>query len=253
MSYYKQLGIGISSYNRPTEIQRLVKSIEHYTHAPYRLWIVDGFSAQATLRELKAIENAGRATVIYSQHWTGAGFNVFNALLDIAQEYREECPYFVRLDDDLEITTDGWEEQIISIMDSDPAVGLICCKRGNVRFPPSNEGYIRQCKAEFIALRSAILPVVGRFIERDDKGNILAYSMDSEFTERLGYYGYKIRQIPDVYTCPADCGTESRRSSFAGECEVLDAAMANAQEFWGNIEKRRADFMGADKIENSLA
>jgi len=249
---YSMLGIGISSYNRPDELLRLVSSIENHTTVPYRLWIVDGFSSQQTLRVLRNLESSGRAEVRYRDHWRGAGYDVFNDLLKIAQEYRGECPYFVRIDDDCVITKDGWDAEIIAALDSDPRVGLVSCEKCNVRFPLSPEGYVRQVKAEFMAIRSAIINEVGFFIERDANEEIIAYSMDSEWMERLGYYGWKIKLIEDVYDAP-NCGTDKRIASFAGNKERAQAQIQKSVDLWHKIEVAKARFLSPEIMDNSLA
>jgi len=249
MAIMKMLGIGVPSFNRGAQLLKLVESIEANTNAPYRLWIVDDFSDQKTQRVLAFLEKQGQATIIRKQHRPLAGFDTFNHVLDIAQQYQDECPYFVKLDDDLEIITKGWDDLIIKILDEEPKT-MVTCQSCNVRFPPV-EGYIRQCKAEFLAFRSSMLNIVGRFIERDADGNPMAYSMDSEFTERLGIYGYRIKQIPDVYKTVAD-GTNRRSKHFASEQPALDAAKKTSIDLWKGIEKSHRAFMLPGKVEKDL-
>ncbi len=247
MAIMKMLGIGIPSYNRPDDLLALVKSIENLTEAPYRLWIVDDFSSQKTQFVLSLLENKGHATVIRKDHRKYAGFDTFNRLLDIAQEYRDECPYFVKIDDDCELVITGWDRLVIEALDNDPKVGIVTCAQCNVGFPISPEGYIRQCKAEFMAFRSSALSTTGRYIIETPEGDPLAYSMDSEYAERFGYYGYKIKQIQDLYRTVA-AGTGRRPEYFKGEKARLDREVKRACDFWGGIEDARLPFMNEEKV-----
>lgn len=239
---FKQLGIGIVSFRRPEKLKALVKSIEESTRRPYRLYIYDNFSDQKTVAVLKALENAGRATVIYGP--TNAGpYRAYNELFKIFDEKRGDIPYFAKIDDDCVITRKGWDDVMLKpFFDHPENVVLVTCKLGNPgKFPADAAGAIRQCSTEFFVMRSSAINLVGPVIERGAHGYEFNYSMDSEWTERIGYYGFKIIQVENVYAA-TPCGTTKRPEYFPGEQVALKEQIAGSVRRWQTTNAARKRF-----------
>jgi len=242
---FKQLGIGIVSFRRPERLKALVKSIENHTRRPYRLYIYDNFSDQKTVAVLRALEAAGRATVIYGP--TNAGpYHAYNELFNIFDEKRGDIPYFAKIDDDCVITTENWDDVMLKPFFEHPDkenVVLVTCKLGNPgKFPVDDRGVIRQCSTEFFVMRSGAVNMVGPVILRGAHGYEFNYSMDSEWTERIGYYGFKIIQVENVYEAPS-CGTTKRPEYFPGERAALDKQIRGSVDRWGAMNAARRKFM----------
>ena len=243
---FKQLGIGIVSFRRPERLAQLVKSIETNTHRPYRLYIYDNFSDQKTIAVLRGLENAGRATVIYGP--TNAGpYRAYNELFKIFDEKRGDIPYFAKIDDDCVITTKNWDDVMLKPFFEHPDkenVVLVTCGLGNPgKFPADDQGVIRQCSTEFFVMRSGAINLIGPVILRGIHGYEFNYSMDSEWTERVGYYGHKVVQVDNVYEAPP-CGTTKRPEYFPGERGALEQQIKGSIQRWGSIETARRKFMG---------
>lgn len=242
---FKQLGIGIVSFRRPEQLARLVESIETNTRRPYRLYIYDNFSDQKTVAVLKDLENAGRATVTYGP--TNAGpYRAYNELFKVFDEKRGDIPYFAKIDDDCVVTVKNWDDVMLKPFFEHPDkenVVLVTCKLGNpAKFPADGQGVICQCSTEFFVMRSGAINLIGPVIERGIHGYELNYSMDSEWTERVGCHGFKIVQVENVYAA-TPCGTTKRPEYFPGEQAALKEQIAGSVRRWKAIEMARIKFM----------
>lgn len=242
---FKQLGIGIVSFRRPEKLKALVESIEESTRRPYRLYIYDNFSDQKTIAVLKGLERAGRATVIYGP--TNAGpYRAYNELFKIFDEKRGDIPYFAKIDDDCVITRKNWDDVMLKPFFEHPDkenVVFVTCKLGNPgNFPADDQGVIRQCATEFFVMRSGAVNLIGPVIERGIHGYEFNYSMDSEWTERIGCYGFKIVQVENIYAAPS-CGTTKRPEYFPGERAALKQQIGGSVKRWGQMDAARKKFM----------
>lgn len=91
--------------------QRMMQSLERFTHLPYDHFVIDNGSTDGTIEFLKTHPSRIVKTV-FNQENKGISIG-WNRALDIIGEDYE---YIIKIDNDCEVLTDNWLEPILEIM-----------------------------------------------------------------------------------------------------------------------------------------
>ena len=240
-----KLGIGIVSFDRPVKLRELIVSIEQNTRRPHEIVIFDN-NDEHSCDEVKAyialLKKDARAVVLSEGRNCGP-YHAYNVLYSYFYQHKKEMPFFVKIDDDCVINRKNWDDVMLAPFDRDDKVGLVTCRLGNpANFPEYDNGTIRQCSTEFFAMRTQMYAVVGPVIEEWIDGTRLCYSFDSEWTERFGYYGLKIKQVENVYAA-IPCGTMKRAEVYPGEKKDRQRRIDKSVKAWQYVNTKRRQFM----------
>lgn len=183
-----KLAVVLGTYNRIDQLRRCVQSIINQTTAPYIIYITDAGSTDGTVEYLRGIASVSIVPILAGEKLGQA--KAYNDVFQIVA-----APYTVWLSDDNEVV-DGGLDRALSILENNPAIGLVGLKTKDKQGRFRNAPYIGGISpAGILNVNQGMLPTdllkkIGGFSEefRD-------YGIDPALTADVLYAGYTV-----VYT-----------------------------------------------------
>lgn len=210
----RRLDIGIASYGNPTRLAACLRSIGAHSVTDYRVFVIhnpggNGDDQARSIIKQMAAENP-RIVPIWQDVNTGY-VGAVNKLLQLAEsEYVGYC------DNDIEILTPGWDERLISIMETNPEVGWAFPGPGHYGF---ENGRYRECLWNagycWILRRSAQSGMAGESPLRYGGGgpglfdSMLGHHEEVDFMIRLRLAGWRIACDKGVNVIHHETATKS--------------------------------------------
>jgi len=121
----------VTTYNRLELLKKMLDSLFKTTSLPYRLFISDDASTDGTPEYLQSLRNENLIQILINKRRSGItyGFNQLWNLVDLYDSFYEEFPYLCYLQDDIQITEDGWLNLLIEAYEAlrdEHNIGFFC-------------------------------------------------------------------------------------------------------------------------------
>jgi GT2 family glycosyltransferase len=209
------VSVVVGTLNRLDLLRECIESIIRNTSIPVKIYVTDAGSTDGTIDYLRGIESAAISITLHQKKLGQA--KAYNEIFSIINS-----PYVCWLSDD-NVIVDHSLETAVSILESNPHIGMVGLKVKDVQGPFSSEPYIGGISEAGIlnvnqgVLRTDILQQLSGFSEEFSD-----YGIDPDLTARVLYAGHDI-----VYT---------KKVAILhwrdwGESDVLLAQMAKQERY----------------------
>ncbi|MDB4349449.1 glycosyltransferase family 2 protein [Omnitrophica bacterium] len=191
----------IPVWNQLGPTKRCIESIQKNTKCPYRLILIDNNSDGETRDYLRNLAEQDRSAVLIRNEENLGFIKATNRGLGISDK-----PYVCLMNNDAEVTW-GWLTEMISVAESDPAIGLVNprSKGPDKTYPRSylkgstrqSSRYLEtnQCMGYCMLIKRVVLEKIGYLDEAYGLGGF----DDTDFSKRAHIVGYKCVCAKDAY------------------------------------------------------
>lgn len=197
----RRLDVGIASYRKTDRLRMTLESLIQHSTTDFRVFVVDNASGPET-KEIIAEFAArhGRIVPVFLDANVGYAGAV-NKIFELA-----ETEYIAYLDDDTEIHTAGWDEQLCGYLDRFHSIGLV--------FPNWGAYAVNQGQYHEVLWAAGFAWVVSRMAQR--KAGLMnmeiGHHEEVEWTGRIRRKGYAIACAPEVRVAHHETSTKSPES-----------------------------------------
>jgi len=194
----------IPVWNQLEATRQCIDSIFKNTHYPYRLIIIDNGSFRDAAEYLRKLEKEHASKIILIRNDENAGF-----VRAVNQGMRKSCaPYICLMNNDT-IPADGWLEELVSITEVHPKVGVVnpssntfgqCqpCKSGENLAGQVQELY--SARGFCMLIKRELLDAIGLFDEIFGTG----YFEETDFSFKAQKAGFSIVRAKGSYVYHAE-------------------------------------------------
>jgi len=237
--------------------QRMLRSLERFTHIPYDHFVIDNGSTDGTVEFLKS--RPGRIVdTIFNQENKGLSIGWNQALDMIGDDY----DFIIKIDNDCEILTDDWLEPILEIMKAfdnkivmSPYVeGLREHKGGVPRYARKIINGHRIGLTKHLGGIALVAPAEAYGGFRFDEKLPLKGNQDVTFSASINRLGYLLGYVEDLRVVHMDTtdGQHKKYPNYFKHREVEMARVYGEQPILTRIKKPYRDWLFRHRVLKSI-
>lgn len=185
----RRLDMGVASYRNPDNLGQTLASIEGTGATDWRCWIVHNPSPgdDATLKVIEQALARDRRFVFVPMPENRGYAGAVNKLFELA-----ETEYIAYLDNDVEILTPGWDEQLCCYLDRFHEIGMIFPNGGAYQIPRGNYSEIMWAAGFAWVINRLCMSETGKFDE------YIGHQNEADYALRVRMAGWKCAAAPEV-------------------------------------------------------
>jgi len=200
----RRLDIGVASYGNPVRLEKTLRSIAAKSTTDYRLFVIHNPGAAEDQQARAVIHRAQAENPRIVPIWEDLNGGYAGAVKKL--QALAETEYLAYCDNDIEILTPGWDEQLCGYLDRFHEIGLIFPNGGAYQIPRPGYTEIMWGVGFCWVLSRMAMTDTGLF---DDA---LGHQEEADYCLRVRMAGYRCGAAPEVRVAHHATATNSPAS-----------------------------------------
>ena len=200
----RRLDIGVASYGNPVRLEKTLRSIAAKSTTDYRLFVIHNPGAAEDQQARAVIHRAQAENPRIVPIWEDLNGGYAGAVKKL--QALAETEYLAYCDNDIEILTPGWDEQLCGYLDRFHEIGLIFPNGGAYQIPRPGYTEIMWGVGFCWVLSRMAMTDTGLF---DDA---LGHQEEADYCLRVRMAGYRCGAAPEVRVAHHATATNSSAS-----------------------------------------
>lgn len=186
----RRVDIGIASYRNPEKLEATLRSIEQRSTTDWRCFIVHNPSEADDDTQMVIAKAIQRNLSRFEPVWMESNVGYAGAVCELMR--RAETEYLIYCDNDIEISTTGWDETLCSYLDRFHEIGLIFPNGGAYPIDRGSYQEVMWGVGFCWALNRMAMTDAGEF------DTSLGHQEEADYSLRVRMAGWKCAAVPEV-------------------------------------------------------